>query len=112
MSERFIRVESQQDILHTESDIPRDSIYNNKIPRKLIKTFIFSIIFVLIGIGLLIAGIIKATLTDNIQSSFPYWILSALCLIPGLYYLVQFIRAKLEKNLEYKREIFDDIPEL
>ena len=71
-----------------------------------------SILLVLAGIGLLIAGILKAISEDDIQNSFPYLILSLLCFIPGIYYSVQFIRAKLEKDLEYRREILDDIPEI
>ncbi len=112
MSERFLRSDSNPSLNDSDSDFQRDSIIENKIPKKLRRTLIFCILFVLIGIGLLITGIIHAGLYDDIQSSFPFWILSLLCLIPGVYYSIQFIRAKFEKNISYRREIIDDIPEL
>jgi len=112
MSERLLRVESANELNQSQSDIQRDSTFHNKIPERLKRSFIMSIIFVLIGIGLLVAGIIKAILSDDIQSSLPYWILSVICLIPGLFYSIQFLRAKLEKNIEYRRNIIDNIPEL
>jgi len=90
----------------------RDSVFYNKIPSKLKKTFYLSICLVIIGIGLLVAGIIQATSSTSIQDSFALWILAILCLIPGIYYSVQFIRAKRENDVDYRRDILDDIPTL
>jgi len=90
----------------------RDSIFHNRLPTKLKKTFYISILLVILGLGLLIAGVIIAINTNNIQESFSYWILSIICLIPGVYYSVQFLRAKREQNEDYRREILDEIPTL
>ncbi len=88
----------------------KDSIHYNRIPSSIKKTFCISIIFVFLGFGLFITGIIKAMDSPSIQDSFVYWILSILCLIPGGYYFSQFLRAKAEKDEDIRREILDDIP--
>jgi hypothetical protein len=90
----------------------RDSVYFNRIPSKLKKTFCFSIFLVIIGIGLLIAGIVKGIIFSDIRESFPFIILSIICLIPGVYYSIQFIRAKIEIDPDYRREILDEIPSI
>ena len=51
MSERLLRVESANELNQSQSDIQRDSTFHNKIPERLKRSFIMSIIFVLIGIG-------------------------------------------------------------
>ena len=90
----------------------RDSVFYNRIPTRLKRTFCFSILLVLVGLCLLVFGIIKANESDNIQDAFALWILSFLCLLPGAYYLCQFIRAKSELNEDFRREILDEIPTL
>lgn len=87
-----------------------DSISYNRIPSRLKKTFYISILFVIFGFGLLITGIIKARDSPSIQDSFVYLIISVIFLIPGGYYLAQFIRAKAEIDEDIRREILDDIP--
>lgn len=93
-----------------EEEKPGDSIYYNKIPSNLKKTLYLTIFLLIIGIFLVIIGTIIALHSSNIQDSFSYYILSILCLIPGVYYTIQFLRAKKEQDEEYRREILDDIP--
>mgnify|MGYP000368211234 CR=1 FL=1 len=45
MSERLLRVESANELNQSQSDIQRDSTFHNKIPERLKRTFIMSIIF-------------------------------------------------------------------
>jgi len=58
----------------------------------------------------MIIGIIKAINSPFIQDSFVYLIISLLILIPGVFYFAQFIRAKLEKDEDIRRDIYEDIP--
>lgn len=90
----------------------RDSVFQNKIPSRLKRTFCLSICLVIIGLCFLVFGILKATESADIQDAFAFWILSFLCLIPGVYYSFQFIRAKKELNKDFRREILDEIPTL
>jgi hypothetical protein len=88
----------------------KDSIHYNRIPSRLKKTFCVSIFFLILGLALLTIGILKAFDSPSLQDSFVYWISGVLCIIPGGYYLAQFIRAKSEQDEDIRREIFDDIP--
>ena len=90
----------------------QDSVYFNRIPTRLKKTFYLSLSLVITGICLMVFGILKAVESTNIEDAFAFWILSFLCLIPGVYYSIQFFRAKRESNEDYRRGILDDIPTL
>ncbi len=81
---------STNDLNQSLYDVERDSIYYNRMPKRLTRTLYMSIFFIIIGIILLIAGMLKAISSDDIQSSFPYFILNLLCLIPGQEYFILF----------------------
>ena len=83
-----------------------------KVPDKLKKTFIVSLILAGLGIILIILGFINAIADATPGGGIMFWILGAIVIIPGGYYSYQFYRAKKTTD-EYKRQdILDNIPEL
>ena len=83
-----------------------------KIPSKLKKTFIVSLILAGLGIILIILGFINAIADATPGGGIMFWVLGAIVIIPGGYYSYQFYKAKKTTD-EYKRQdILDNIPEL
>lgn len=89
-----------------------NSFYSKRIPSKFKKTLYLCIFLLILGLGLIVIGTIIAISSNNVQDAFSYYILGIICLIPGVYYTIQFIRAKSEEDEEYRREILDEIPTL
>ena len=110
MSEHLVlnKTDDLNETLNT--DKLKDSVYYNRIPTKLKKTFYFVMILLIIGLTLFSIGIYFSIIDDEVQDGISYMIIGLICIIPGLYYTVQFIRAKREKDEEYRREILNDIP--
>ena len=83
-----------------------------KIPLRLKKTFIVSLILAGLGIILIILGFINAMADATPGGGIMFWVLGAIVIIPGGYYSYQFYKAKKTTD-EYKRQdILDNIPEL
>ena len=83
-----------------------------KIPLRLKKTFIVSLILAGLGVVLIILGFINAIADATPGGGIMFWILGGIVIIPGGYYSYQFYKAK-NTNDEYKRQdILDNIPEL
>ena len=83
-----------------------------KIPLRLKKTFIVSLILAGLGVVLIILGFINAIADATPGGGIMFWILGAIVIIPGGYYSYQFYKAKKATD-EYKRQdILDNIPEL
>ena len=83
-----------------------------KIPLRLKKTFIVSLILAGLGVVLIILGFINAIADATPGGGIMFWVLGAIVIIPGGYYSCQFYKAKKTTD-EYKRQdILDNIPEL
>jgi hypothetical protein len=83
-----------------------------KVPQKLKKTFIVSLILAGLGIILIILGFINAIADATPGGGIMFWVLGTIVIIPGGYYSYQFYKAKKTTD-EYKRQdILDNIPEL
>ncbi|KRW99530.1 hypothetical protein PPERSA_02388 [Pseudocohnilembus persalinus] len=83
---------SQQENQKTEDDESEKNF-----PKKVIYLSVF---LLLVGIATLIIGIFQ-----------PYFfILTAICLIPALYYVYKYIRYHLSQNQEQKQKVLDGIP--
>ena len=83
-----------------------------KIPLRLKKTFIVSLILAGLGVVLIILGFINAIADATPGGEIIFWVLGAIVIIPGGYYSYQFYKAKKTTD-EYKRQdILDNIPEL
>ena len=83
-----------------------------KIPLRLKKTFIVSLILAGLGVVLIILGFINAIADATPGGGIMFWVLGAIVIIPGGYYSYQFYKAKKTTD-EYKRQdILDNIPEL
>ena len=67
-----------------------DSIAKNRIPRKLKKTFYYSLLLFLIAIILLIVGIEESVRNERFSDGMAFYILSFIVFIPGGYYVFQF----------------------
>jgi len=89
-----------------------DSIVKNRIPRKLKKTFYYSLLLFLIAIILLIVGIEESVRNERFSDGMAFYILSFIVFIPGGYYVYQFFKAKMTSDVENRREILESIPEL
>jgi hypothetical protein len=94
------------------SNVSEDSIAQNKIPRRLKKTFYYSLILLVTAIILLIIGIEESFRNGSFQDGISFYVLSIIVFIPGGYYVYQFFKAKMAKDVENKRGIFEHIPEL
>jgi hypothetical protein len=95
--------------------VPRksiDSVEQNIVPKRLKRTCCCSIALFISGILLLAVGIEESVRGENFDDGFAFFILSFLVFIPGGFYVFQFCRAKLSKNVEERREILDNIPTL
>ncbi len=88
-----------------------NSIIINNIPSRLKKTFFCSLSLLIIGIILLSIGIEEWIRNKEFYNGMPFIILSIIVLIPGLYYIYQFMRAKLTNDQEERREIYNEIPD-
>ena len=94
------------------NDSLNNQISKFKVPQKLKKTFIVTIILAGLGIILIILGFINAIADATPGGGIMFWVLGTIVIIPGGYYSYQFYRAKKTTD-EYKRQdILDNIPEL
>jgi hypothetical protein len=89
-----------------------DSIALNRIPRRLKKTFYCSLSLFLLGIILLILGIEEAIRRNKFDAGMTYIIIGVIVSIPGCYYTYQFYKAHRVDDIEDRKEIYGDIPEL
>ena len=112
--ENYIQTDCQQNDLCVSicSNVSEDSIAQNRIPRRLKKTFYYSLILLVTAIILLIIGIEESLRNESFQDGISFYILSIIVFIPGGYYVYQFFKAKMAKDVENKRDIFEHIPEL
>jgi hypothetical protein len=92
--------------------VEKDSISQNRIPSKLRKTLWCTLSLFCVGFILLAVAIEEIIRTGELEYGWGYMAISVIVLIPGLFYLIMFIRAKREKNDELKRDLFGNIPEL
>ena len=83
-----------------------------KVPPRLFKTFIITLILAVVGVVLIILGCIESVAEKTPGKGIMFWVLGSVVIIPGGFYSYQFYKAKKAKD-EYQREdIFDNIPEL
>ena len=83
-----------------------------KVPPRLFKTFIITLILAVVGVVLIILGCIESIAEKTPGKGIMFWVLGSVVIIPGGFYSYQFYKAKKAKD-EYQREdIFDNIPEL
>jgi hypothetical protein len=101
-------MEVQADI--TEHDL--NVVEKFEVPVNLKKTFIFSMILLVVGLTLIGIGFIEDVRTADPGKGITFWVLGGIILIPGGYYSYQFYRAKKAQNMDERDEIFDQIPEL
>ena len=94
------------------SNVSEDSIAQNRIPKRLKKTCYYSLILLITAIILLCIGIEESIRNENFQDGISFYILSIFVFIPGGYYVYQSFKAKMSKDIESKRDIFEHIPEL
>jgi hypothetical protein len=89
-----------------------DSVARGKVPRKLKKTLVCAVILFILGVVLLAVGIEENVRTERWLRGLPFYVLCLIVLIPGGFYTYQFCRAKVEKDVDERREILSKIPEL
>ena len=83
-----------------------------KVPPRLFKTFIVTLVLAILGLTLIILGCIESIAEHTPGKGIMFWILGGVVMIPGGFYSYQFYQARKAKD-EYEREnIFDNIPEL
>ncbi len=112
-SERKTDIEVKENIrLSVNTSYSSDSVAKNRIPRKLKKTFYYSLLLLLTAIILLIVGIEENVRNNRFKDGLSFYILSLLVFIPGGYYVYQFVKAKISRDVENRREILQSIPEL
>ena len=92
--------------------IPNDKRKRYCYPPKLKSTFYFVIFLTIIGILVLVFSIYEIFTNFNLKSFICKIILSLFLLIPGLYYIILFIKAYCEKDEEKKNDIYNEIPSI
>ncbi len=90
----------------------KDTISMGRIPSRLKKTLCCTLALFIIGVLLLIMAIIQIVRKDEFWDGGGFLFLSVVMLIPGMYYLVMFIKAKRSKDIDQKREVYENIPEI
>jgi hypothetical protein len=83
-----------------------------KFPQRLKKTFYLSLGLFIVGIILLIVCLEEMIRQDDFWAGWHFLAISVIVLIPGTYYSIQFLRARLAKDPDVSGEIYDTIPEL
>jgi hypothetical protein len=89
-----------------------DSINRNIIPRRLKRTFLCVLSLLLSGLILLGAGIEECIRKETLTGGIAFFVLSLIVTTPGLYYSIQFCKAKREVDIDKRMEILDEIPEM
>lgn len=102
----------KETIIETRPECIDDSICQGRMPRRLRKTFWSTVSLFCVGFILLVVAVEEVIRTGELSSSYGFLAISVIVLIPGLYYLVMFVKAKKEKDKDIKRELYDDIPVL
>jgi hypothetical protein len=92
--------------------IPNDKRKRYCYPPKLKNTFYFVIFLTIIGILVLVFSIYEIFTNFNLKSFICKIILSLFLLIPGLYYIILFIKAYCEKDEDKKNDIYNEIPSI
>jgi len=85
-----------------------DSVEKNEIPKRLRKSFVWSIILLIFGIGCITFGIYRLIYAD-LFSAVVLIILSIMTVVPAVYTLFKFCKAKIEKDVDLRREILNEI---
>lgn len=83
-----------------------------KVPPRLFKTFIITMILALVGVVLIILGCIQSIAEHTPGKGIMFWVLGGVVIIPGGFYSYQFFKAKRAKDDYQREDIFDNIPEL
>lgn len=73
------------------------------------KTVILTVMLLFIGVGLFAGGFVTFILSNDPKKSIVFWVVGSLVLIPGLYYLWNFISVWKTKNRKNKVEIVKEI---
>jgi Ca2+-dependent lipid-binding protein len=89
-----------------------DSVAKNQVPKRLKKTFYCSLTLLLLGSILVILGLEEWVRNEDIFSGVSYIVLGCVVIIPGAFYTYQFCKAKVEKDVDNRRSILGEIPEL
>jgi hypothetical protein len=83
-----------------------------KIPVNLKKTFYFSLFLFSIGLTLIILGFIHQVRNLDPGKGLTFWILGSIVLIPGGFYTYQFCKASRAKDLDQRKDILNEIPDI
>ncbi len=105
-----VKTKNNPDLRHSTET--KDSVSHNKIPKKLFKTFLCALSLFIVGLISIGVAIYKFAKTDEIYTGIAFIFLGIITLIPGGYYLYQFVKAKRQKDIDKRREVLEDIPEL
>jgi uncharacterized membrane protein len=109
----------EKNLIENEDNISSDEIEKNiekkhasykfELPNVFKKTFIVVTLLFIFGVLLLILGIVYLVLT---KTGISYLILAIILLIPGVYYTIQFCRARYSKSSMKSEDILRNIPQL
>lgn len=109
----------EKNLIENDDNISSDEIDDNlqknqasnkfKLPNVFKKTFIVVTLLFIFGVLLLILGIVYLSLN---KTGISYLILAIILLIPGVYYTIQFCRARCSKTNTKREDILRNIPQL
>jgi len=83
-----------------------------RIPLNLKKTCWLTSILLLIGIGLLVAGIVVSIVKNSFNEGVTYFIIAFIVIIPGGFYTFQFLKARFTKDIDKRDAILAEIPSI
>jgi len=74
------------------------------------KKLLISLGILVIAIICMIVGAVTASKNGKASSGIPFWIIGALCGLPGLFYASRFCKACYSNNAEKRRKALRDVP--
>ena len=108
----------EKNLIENESNIGSDEVediqkkqdsYKFELPNVFKKTFIVVTLLFVLGVLLLILGIVFLVVNNT---GISFLVLAVILLIPGVFYTIQFCRARYSKNSDKSEDILRNIPQL
>jgi len=75
------------------------------------KQLFMSFGLLVLGIVLLVVGTSLAVSKESVSSGIAFWIIGAICGLPGLFYVIKFFQVCYARSGENKRKVLDEIPQ-
>jgi len=104
----FRKVSTIQMIEESFKFVPKPHAPIPQLPRK---QLFMSFCLLIVGLILLIAGTVTAIKSNKASNGVAFWVIGAICGLPGLFYAFKFCQVCYAKSGEIKRKALEEIPQ-